>query len=134
MTELQHLLDSFHIEIEPEKRVWGISNPGIFSSKSFFEHLTSTPQNASFALNNFIWKAKAPLKVRAFSWTVVLDRVNTNNPLQRQRPNKVMSPNIFVICFKRRKTNEHLFLQCPFAWSFCGRGCLAYMRSSGLVL
>lgn len=62
----------------------------------------SSPQNASFTLNSLIRKHQ----VRAFSWIVILNKVNTN----------VISTNVCVMCFKSREMNEHLFLPCPFPW------------------
>lgn len=66
-------------------------------------------QQSSFGRPNF------PFKVKAFAWTMVLNKANTNDLLQIRRPHMALSPNVCVFCFKEEETHSHLFLLCPMA-------------------
>lgn len=94
---LIQILESFLPSGELDKRVWGFGNTGSFSWKPFFEYLTTNPHHSPFPLHSFIWKAKVPHKVWAFSWTAVLDRVNTNNLQRRRRPNMAILLDVRVM-------------------------------------
>lgn len=54
-----------------------------------------------------------PSKVQAFIWTVVLNKVNSNNMLQMRIPYKALSPNICVMCIRSEETHGHLILPGP---------------------
>lgn len=64
--------------MRPYKRLWSLERTSEFSCKSFLSHIGNPPSSGAFPLNKFIWKANIPPKVKAFAWTVVLRRVNTN--------------------------------------------------------
>ena len=63
--------------------VWSLTSSGLFlvlllkSFDSFLILSTFVP----FATTNFIWKSKAPPKIKAFARLVVSKRVNTNDML-----------------------------------------------------
>ena len=78
-----------------------------------FHLLTHFPNDQKFALDKLIWK----FKVKSFLWTVVLDRINTNDLLQIWRPKS----NIYVMCMDNLESVAHLFLLCPIANSLWNR-------------
>lgn len=82
----------------PDTRIWFLKGSEEFSCKSFMYHI-GNPCLLAILLDTFIWKAKIPFKVKAFVWTVVLQRMNANDLLQRCRPNKVLSPNVCALSF-----------------------------------
>ena len=70
-----------------------------------------------FLLANFIWKSKAPPKVKALAWLVVLwlavlKKVNTNDTLQVTRPYKSLIPHWCILCKGSGESVDHLF------WNF----------------
>lgn len=95
-------------------------------------HIGNSSPSAAFPLAEFIWKYKIPSQVKAFAWTVVVNRVNTNDLLQIRWPHKALSPNVCVLCFKDAETHIHLFLHCPVAREMWSR-LLAYSGEHWVV-
>ena len=81
--------------------------------KSFFMALSKSSNLIPFLRANFIWKSKAPPKVKALAWLVVLEKVNTNDMLQARRPYKSPSPHWCILCKGSGELVDHLFLHCP---------------------
>jgi len=59
-----------------------------------------------------LWKSKAPSKVLAFSWTLLLDRIPTKVNLMRRHLLAVDDSKRCVFCGLEDETVVHLFLQC----------------------
>ena len=66
-----------------------------------------------FLLHKLNWKFKSPAKVKAFVWTTVFNRINTNDMLQKHRPIISLSQNMRIMCGLDSKSRAHLFLHCP---------------------
>ena len=112
---LLNILAPFRVLSIPDRRIWSLESAGVYTCSSFFKYLSRSSNPTSVILSNFFWKIKAPSKVKAFVWTAVLNRINTNDLLQIRRPNKALSPNVCVMCFQSAETNSHLFLHCEVA-------------------
>lgn len=54
--------------------------------------LTHSPISFQFPLSKVLWNPKVPSKVKAFVWSRVLEKSNSNNVLQIRRPSKALSP------------------------------------------
>ena len=61
----------------------------------------------------FLWKSKAPSKVKALIWLVANGKVNTNDMLQLRRPYKSLSLHWCILCKGNGKSIDLLFLHCP---------------------
>ena len=117
------LLDIVLLSYSPYKQLWSLDPSGLFTCKSYFQFLTNSLNTTSFHFNKPICKSKAPSKVKPFIWTVVLNRINTNNILQVQRPPKAISPNVCVMC--GRIQNQYHICFCIVLWlTFDGILCL----------
>ena len=68
------------------------------SIKYFFMVLSKPSNPIPFLSTNFVWKSKAPSKVKAFAWLVVHKKVNTNDMLQVRRPYKSLSSHWCLLC------------------------------------
>ena len=90
-----------------------LSPTSSFSVKSFFMALSKSSNLIPFLPVNSIWKSKAPPKVKALAWLVVLKKVNTNDVLQARRPYKSLSPHWCILCKGSRESVDYLFLHCP---------------------
>lgn len=118
VSELQFLLsvlDSTHLSSEVDKRIWTLDPSGVFSCKSYFQFLTHSPNRVYFLLDKLIWKSKTPVKVKSFVWTAVLNKINTNDMLQKRRPLTALSPNWCIMCRSTSESGDHLFLHCSTA-------------------
>lgn len=91
---LKHVTVS-HVD---DTRVWIGDGSRIFTCKSFLEKINLPPRYPPFPVSNFIWKAKAPLKIWSFVWTLALGRINMNDMIQRGHSTMALSPNACVIC------------------------------------
>lgn len=126
------LLDSFSniflSRNNADKRVCTLDSSGKFSSKSFFIALTSPLiPNSSFP-HQMIWKPYAPPRVKAFSRTAILGRINTMDMLQRRRPFMHLSPHWCSLCYEDGESVHHIFLH----WSFTFRIWSYFLSRMGL--
>lgn len=67
-----------------------------------------------------IWDSKAPLKVVAFSWKLLLDRIPTRRNLARRNCLPPKESSRCVLCGIVEELANHLFLHCNFTmvvWS-----------------
>lgn len=60
----------------------------------------------------YLWKSRAPLKVLAFVWTMLLNRVPTTENLAVRGVLEAESSLNFVFCGSREESVIHLFLHC----------------------
>lgn len=75
-----------------DQSAWDLEPLSLFSSKSIFLVLFLANPSASPFSSSKIWKPPIPPRVKVFSWTAVLNRINTMNILQRKRPFMSLSP------------------------------------------
>ena len=99
----------------PDKRIWTLKSLGKFSSKSLFTYLSHPCAIPSPFPVKQVWKPPVPSRIKAFSWTVVLDRLNTMEMLQMRRPFLYLSPSWCVLCKSEGESANHLFMHCRFA-------------------
>ena len=113
------ILDSVLLSSSPNKRLWSLDLPRVFTCISYFQFLTHSLTITSFLLNKCIWKSKAPSKVKFFIWTIVLNKINTNDMLQVQRPYTAISPGVCIMCGTSSESVPPLFLHYHVADSLC---------------
>jgi hypothetical protein len=102
----------------PDVWVWKPDKDGVFSVKSCFvllqnlylpEGVLSNEEEVIFREN---WRSKAPGKVLAFSWMLLLDRIPTKANLAKRRLLGMDDPKRCVFCDVEVETAVHLFLHC----------------------
>lgn len=99
---------------------YGVIIPLAISSKILLFYSYCRKSFYTFIPVGNIWKTMAPSRVRAFSWLVCFNRVNTMDVLQR-RPFMCLSLNICVLCGSDGESSNHLFLHCRYArriWTY----------------
>ena len=92
------------------RRIWLADSSGIFSCKSVFAWFgrdNSIPVNYQAKC---IWKLSIPVKVKMFTWLLVLGKRNVHNNLQKRRPYHSLSPVWCFLCKKDKESIDHLFL------------------------
>lgn len=62
-----------------------------------------------------VWKSPAPLKVVAFSWKLLLDRLPTKVNLHVRNVLPLEASMVCVLCDNGVETSNHLFLHCSVA-------------------
>ena len=117
LQELLHYLERHRLNSGVEDcRIRLLDSSGIFSCKSAFTWLTT---DISFTVNfpaKCVWKLSIPIKVKVFTWLLVLGKVGVHSNLQKRRPHHSLSPGWCVLCKKDNETLDHLFLSCDFSF------------------
>ena len=62
-----------------------------------------------------ILKLNIPVKVKVFTWLLVLCKVSVHTTLQKRHPYHSLSPDWCVLCKKDNEAIDHLFLHCEFS-------------------
>ena len=116
LIQLLQILET--IKVSPaveDRREWIVDSSGIFSCKSAFIWMrkdVSLPVNLQAKV---IWKLTIPVKVKVFSWLLVLGKVSVHTTFQKRRPYQLLSPGWCVLCKKDNESIDHLFLHCEFS-------------------
>src|ERR1044072_459136 len=63
-----------------------------------------------------IWKTPVPPKVQAFSWRVVLDRIQSRQNLRKRGILQQGQHCLCVLCQESEESSVHLLFSCKFAW------------------
>lgn len=114
-TSLFHSLQSIFLSRRaPDNLVWLLESFGKFISKSFFNAISNSSSIEPSFPRRKIWNPVVPLGVKAFSWTVILCRINTMDMLQRRRPFMLLSPHWCALCHLDGGSVHHIFLHCSF--------------------
>ncbi|KAL8547686.1 hypothetical protein ACS0TY_007127 [Phlomoides rotata] len=102
---------------------WKLSKNGCYSAKSAYLELDrrKSDDSASSAALGIVWNKNVPLKISAFSWKLLQDRVPTMwNLLQRG----AFNPNYSLkcrVCGKFDEDTNHLFFYCGQLQQFGGK-------------
>ena len=106
--------------LKEDKIVWNLDKSRCFSTKSYFLNLIDNLDAPLFSPSYPIWKVKVPTKVKMMVWSVAHRKINTNDMVQRRRPNMALFPEWCVVCKNASENVDHLFLHCNaayFLWS-----------------
>lgn len=118
---LLNLVLTAHLDRETDDRwIWFVDDSKNYTSNSAYKLLLSScaPSEPVLGLDNHIfkhfWKSKAPTKVLAFSWQVLLNRLPTKTNLFTRNVLNDNEQLSCVICGANTESAEHLFLSCPY--------------------
>ncbi|KAJ1687022.1 hypothetical protein LUZ63_018412 [Rhynchospora breviuscula] len=108
---LHILIANTQILHSDDQLVWRWDSKGVFSTHSAYNFLTF--RGTLITKANMIWKLKVPYKIRIFIWLMSHNRILTKTNLLKKGWHGDSS---CVFC-GAEKTNDHIFLLCPFAKS-----------------
>jgi hypothetical protein len=90
---------------EDDKITWSLNKNAIFSTRSVY---TLLEKNLAGSHNNWIWKAKIPLKIKIFMWQLCQDAILSRENMKRR--NWLGAP---TCSFCRQvESNDHIFFTC----------------------
>lgn len=96
---------------------WRWMSSDFFTCKSVYNLLINL--GVHFTYVKFLWKSRAPLKVKNFTWILLQDKLFTRYNLKKRG----WADNVTcVICMTVIERNSSTFLTCPFArkiWAYC---------------
>ena len=101
---------------KPDKVKWLLTNSGSFSVKSLYHYLIA--RQVVFPFKK-LWRMKMPLKVKAFSWLVIKNRILTKDNLSKKG---WKGAKFCEFCDCEESVN-HLFFSCSlakFLWNIVG--------------
>ena len=78
-------------------RVWLVDSSELFSCKTAFDWLRKENSNPVNSQSKCIWKLSIPVKIKVFTWLLVLGKLNVHSNLQRRRPFQSLSPSWCVL-------------------------------------
>lgn len=95
-----------------------IESYGLFSSKSFFKALISSDPSPYSLPTMTVWSPMVSLKVKAFVWLLVLNKVNSNDVLLTKKTlYDMISPNMCLTCMEEVESTSQVFMHCKFTYS-----------------
>jgi mannosylglycoprotein endo-beta-mannosidase len=102
---------------EPDRVSWKLTRSGVFSVKSLYTYLMARQVLFPYKM---IWRLKIPLKIKAFIWLIVKNRILTKMNLVK----KGWKGNVSCEFCEGKEDMNHLFFECPMAkynWSVASR-------------
>lgn len=117
LVELWMVLCRFQVNRDkPDSFRWNGSKDGSFSTRSMHNSLIQEADDEQYSSIDMsrIWCKTIPLKVLAFTWKLLLNRIATKNSMAKSSilPN---NNGECVLCQNCHETFHHLFLECLFA-------------------
>ena len=115
----QSLLND-HSRVPGSKDIWLWSGTAKgYSPKLFYSH---TFVSESFnPLTTWIWKSSCTMKIKVFTWMLIMDRLNTKDMVERRHWHLEDGVNCVLCPVQARETRDHLFFNCNFSirvWNY----------------
>lgn len=130
---MRYLLSQVRLSLSADSRVWNLEGSDQYSCQSFNSYLIQPYVSTPFQFSSFLWQARDPFKIRAFVWTLVFNKLNTNDRLRSIGPTSIFHRiavwcvriilYFTIICF--------FFVEVPVSF---GTIYLGWVRRIGLVL
>ena len=99
---------------DADSLIWAPSKSGSFSVKSATMELAKANPDPDFGFTNKLWKGLVPLRIKIFSWLVLLEKINSKVKLAKIG---LIPPfeTLCVLCSQSQEDVNPLFLHCPFS-------------------
>lgn len=121
LISLMEDLEGVRWSYEEDEWRWSLEASGFYSVKSAYlkleglvlrEELWGVEEKRVFAN---MWKSKAPSKVVAFGWRMILNRIPTKDNLALRNVLPPEASTLCVMCNVKEESALHLFLHCDVA-------------------
>jgi hypothetical protein len=113
--QLDVIITGFTPTLSDDSWIWRVNGDEGFTVKSCYDllYINLRPTQTRDLLFGFVfsnvWKCAAPSKICAFSWQLLLDRIQTKDNLWRRR---MIQDQNCMLCAGNTETSVHLFLHC----------------------
>ncbi|GKV00581.1 hypothetical protein SLEP1_g13249 [Rubroshorea leprosula] len=104
------------VQGQEDRWIWKKDPRGKYSVSSAYNLLNTTPIPNLPGDYNLIWNGRVPLKVAAFAWKVMQNRIPTKDNLQKRGVLGSEEDQSCVLCGKEAESVNHLLFSCPIAW------------------
>ncbi|GKV36541.1 hypothetical protein SLEP1_g44662 [Rubroshorea leprosula] len=96
---------------------WKYESKGTYSTKSAYTLLKSSNREADTRRFSMLWNNKVPLKVSAFVWKGMQNRIPTGDNLVKRGIVGSNTDFACIFCGKQTETASHLFFTCDATWA-----------------
>ncbi|GKV45849.1 hypothetical protein SLEP1_g52884 [Rubroshorea leprosula] len=96
---------------------WKHDSKGNYSTKSAYSLLNNSIKEPGSIQFNKIWNSKVPLKVSAFVWKLLQDRIPTGENLLKRGMAGGELDFACIFCGKYIESTSHLFFTCEVTWA-----------------
>ena len=77
---------------------------------------TSIPRETNWEKElKHLWRSHIPQKCKFFIWTMVHQKLNTMDNIQKRNPSMCLNPNWCISCRSSNEDMNYLFILCPIA-------------------
>jgi hypothetical protein len=127
--QLMEILLGASLSMTKDKWVWSVEDDGVFSVKSCYSLLSRRAVSLVDipAVHNFvfqrIWKSVAPLKVNAFFWQALIDKIPSRSNLFRRGVVQEVEDTYCNRCGVSIETTTQILLHCNLASTVWYRVC-----------
>ncbi|TYK10888.1 LINE-1 retrotransposable element ORF2 protein [Cucumis melo var. makuwa] len=112
-------LPQIHTNRGISKPLWKPSDSNVYSvasTKDLAFKETSIPRETNWEKElKHLWRSHIPQKCKFFIWTMVHQKLNTMDNIQKRNPNMCLNPNWCISCRSSNEDMNHLFILCPTA-------------------
>lgn len=95
---------------------WNWEDNFKFSVRSAYRILAREPNDFQDRTYKMLWDMDAPLKMKAFAWRLIQDRIPTKCNLIRRGINLNGGNTNCVFCIRGEEESDHLFCRCSFTY------------------
>ncbi|KAL5785608.1 hypothetical protein ACOSQ2_008000 [Xanthoceras sorbifolium] len=120
-----HKITKIHIGNIPDKIIWGGCSKGNFSVKTAY-NLMLDSDSPSWQWN-FIWKMKLPPKVLTFLWSLLHEKILTND---HRRARCLTTDSSCPRCFSGLESIDHLLRGCKSSVGIWNQVCTGFSSST----
>ncbi|KAJ3679650.1 hypothetical protein LUZ60_017661 [Juncus effusus] len=111
------IINSTSLSLEPDTPKWRWTAQGSYSVRSAYNFFFKTNRNSHW--NAKVWQLKVPTKIRFFLWLLGLNRLPTQQNLQKKGWTTITA---CTLCSTGSvETIQHLFILCPYSVHFWNR-------------
>ncbi|GLT52165.1 hypothetical protein SLA2020_255190 [Shorea laevis] len=96
--------------------MWKHSREGKYSVQTAYKYLSQQHTAGSGQKYDLVWNKNVPLKVTAFAWKLLQNRIPTKDNLMKRGMNGQGNDKC-VLCDLEAESVEHLFFKCNVSWS-----------------
>ncbi|GKU89286.1 hypothetical protein SLEP1_g3443 [Rubroshorea leprosula] len=96
---------------------WKHDSKGTYSTKSAYILLKNSNRETDARRFSMLWNKMVPLKVSAFVWKVMQNKIPTGDNLLKRGVDGSNSDFTCIFCGKQTETVSHLFFTCDATWA-----------------
>ncbi|GKV05161.1 hypothetical protein SLEP1_g17203 [Rubroshorea leprosula] len=103
--------------------MWKHNSKGSYTVRSAYNIINQNQESRQDAQYKLIWDNKLPLKISAFAWKALQNRISTKDNLLKRGLIEDNTEAKCILCGEKVETSTHILFSCPISWKIW---CLCY--------